>query len=252
MLVSFPTFEGAMRGVAAIIASGVVPAALELMDRLIIRAVEDAFHAGLPADAGAVLLIELDGMPEGLDRTAERVSAACRREGAGEIRLARDAAERAALWGARKRAAAAVGRLSPSYVTQDVVVPTRRLPEMAVFLQELERKHGLRIANLLHAGDGNLHPLVLFDERVPGETERMIAASHDIIHRAIDLGGSVTGEHGIGAEKVSFMSRQFSADDLEVMTRLKRLFDPLGLCNPCKALPGGARCLDVFPRKAGN
>ncbi len=247
LLAVFPTFESAMRGVSAVIGAGVIPAALELMDQLIIKAVEEAFKLGLPLDAGAVLLIELDGLAEGLDRQAATVEALVKDAGATEVRIAKDEAERAGLWAGRKRAAAAVGRLSPSYTTQDVVVPRSRLPEMAVTIQELERTEGLRIANVLHAGDGNLHPLVLFDERIPGDVEKMHVVSHAIIKRVIELGGSVTGEHGIGIEKIEFLADQFGPEDLALMLRMKALFDPLALCNPCKALPSGGRCMDVFP-----
>ncbi len=249
LLAVFPSFESATRGVSAIISAGVVPAALELMDHLIISAVEQSFKIGLPLDAGAVLLIELDGLAAGLERTGERVAELCRQEGATEVRVARDAAERAALWSGRKKAAAAIGRLSPSYCTQDVVIPRSRLPEMAVKIEALAKEHGLRIANLLHAGDGNLHPLTLFDERVPEQMERMIAVNHEIVRRTIELGGSVTGEHGIGIEKVEFMRQQFSEDDLEIMDRVKRLFDPELRSNPCKVLPTGGTCMEVIPKK---
>lgn len=249
LLVVFPTFESAMTGVSTIIGAGIIPAALELMDHLIITAVEQAFKLGLPLDAGAVLLIELDGLAAGLDEAAERVAGLCRKVGATEVRIARNQAERAGLWSGRKKAAAAVGRLSPSYITQDVVVPRSRLPEMAVTIQALALEHGLRIANLLHAGDGNLHPLILFDERDPAQFHKMEAISHAIIRKVIALGGSVTGEHGIGIEKVGFMADQFSADDLAVMHRLKHLIDPEALSNPCKLLPQGGTCIEVMPRK---
>lgn len=249
LLAVFPTFESAMQGVSTIIGAGIIPAALELMDHLIITAVEQSFKLGLPLDAGAVLLIELDGLAAGLDEAADRVAALCREVGATEVRTAKNQAERAGLWSGRKKAAAAVGRLSPSYITQDVVVPRSRLPEMAVTIQALEREHGLRIANLLHAGDGNLHPLILFDERDPAQFHKMEEVSHAIIRKVIALGGSVTGEHGIGIEKVGFMRDQFSEDDLDVMFRLKRLFDPAGLSNPCKLLPHGGTCIEVMPRK---
>jgi glycolate oxidase len=249
LLAVFPTFESAMQGVSTIIGAGIIPAALELMDHLIITAVEQSFKLGLPLDAGAVLLIELDGLEAGLEAVADRVAALCRQEGATEVRTARNQAERAGLWSGRKKAAAAVGRLSPSYITQDVVVPRSRLPEMARTIQALEKEHGLRIANLLHAGDGNLHPLILFDERDPAQFHQMEEVSHAIIRKVIALGGSVTGEHGIGIEKVGFMNDQFTADDLAVMYRLKTMFDPQGLSNPCKLLPQGGTCIEVMPRK---
>lgn len=237
ILAVFPTFESATRGVSAVISAGIVPAALELMDRTIIGVVEDAFRLGLPREAGAMLIIELNGAEEGLDRVGESVAAICRGEGASDVSLARDDAERAALWAGRKRAAGAIGRISPSYLTQDVVIPRHRLPEMAREIEALEKKHGLRIGNLLHAGDGNMHPWIMFDERDPEQVERSSVVSREIVHRVIEFGGSVTGEHGIGIEKIEFMDKQFGREDLDLMRRLKDLFDPAHMCNPGKVLP---------------
>jgi len=239
LLAAFPDFGSASRAVSAVIGAGIVPAALEMMDRLIVRAVEDAFHVGLPVDAGAILIVEVDGPREGLDRVAGEVERLCRTEGAGEVRVARTEAERAALWSGRKRAAAAVGRISPFYCMQDIVVPRSRLPEMAAAIGEIERESGVAIANLAHAGDGNMHPLVLFDDADPGQVARMQSAVVGIMRRAIALGGTVTGEHGIGLQKTALLPEMFGAADLDLMVRVKELFDPKGLANPGKVVPTG-------------
>jgi glycolate oxidase len=220
-----------------------------MMDQLITQAVEQAYHFGFPLDAGAVLIVELDGHAPGLERQAEGVSGIARRHGAREVRAARTEQERADLWKSRKRAFGAIGRLSPNFLTQDGVVPRSRLPEMMQFIQECSRRHGLRIPNVFHAGDGNLHPLVLYDERDPDQVRRALLASDEILAKCVALGGSVTGEHGIGVEKIDFMARQFSPSDLDAMQRLRRAFDPLHRCNPHKMFPGSKRCSDFNPRK---
>jgi len=237
ILAAFPEFEDASRAVSDIIAAGMVPAALEMMDRRLVRAVEESFHLGLPLTAGAVLIVELDGSPEGLDRAGDRAVELCRGRGAFQVRVARSPEERASLWEGRKKAAAAVGRLAPSYGTHDVVVPRTLLPEMARKVKESEQRHGLRIGMLAHGGDGNLHPLVLYDQRIPEEGKKMHAASEEIARGAVELGGTITGEHGVGAEKVGLMAVQFSPVDLGVMRGLKKLVDPRGLSNPGKVLP---------------
>lgn len=245
-------FEGvgpASRTVSDIIAAGIVPAALEMMDQLITQAVEAAYQFGFPLDAGAVLIVELDGLAAGLDRQAEQVIAICRRHGASEVRLARTEEERALLWKSRKRAFGAVGRLSPNYLTQDGVVPRSKLPEIMEFIGAASAKYGLRIPNVFHAGDGNIHPLILYDERDPDQVRRAVRAGEEILEECIRLGGSATGEHGIGVEKIDFMARQFSATDLEAMQKLRAIFDPEKRCNPHKMFPGGKRCGDFFPRK---
>src|SRR6266536_1636392 len=209
LLAVFESVDDASQAVSDIIAAGIVPGALEMMDQLITQAVEAAYHFGFPLDAGAVLIVELDGLAAGLERQAERVVAICRKNRAREVRLARTDEERALLWKSRKRAFGAIGRLSPNYLTQDGVVPRSKLPEMMRFIAACSRKYGLRIPNVFHAGDGNIHPLVLYDERDPGQVRRALAAGHDILEKCIELGGSVTGEHGIGVEKIDFMEKQF-------------------------------------------
>jgi glycolate oxidase len=249
MLAVFESVDEASQAVSDIIGAGIVPGALEMMDQLITQAVEAAYHFGFPLDAGAVLIIELDGALAGIDRQAERVAELCRVNRAREVRLAGSEQERTELWKSRKRAFGAIGRLSPNFLTQDGVVPRSRLPDIMRFIQETAVKHGLRIPNVFHAGDGNIHPLVLYDERDPEQVRRAVRAGEEILERCIELGGSVTGEHGIGLEKADFMARQFTADDLDVMKSLRAVFDPEGRCNPHKMFPGGKRCGDFMPRK---
>ena len=249
MLGVFESVDDASQTVSDIIGAGIVPGALEMMDQLITQAVEAAYHFGFPVDAGAVLIVELDGLSAGLGRQAERVMELCRKNRAREVRLAKTAAERAELWKCRKRAFGAIGRLSPSFLTQDGVVPRSKLPEMMRFIGETSRKCGLRIPNVFHAGDGNIHPLVLFDERDPEQVKRAVKAGEEILEKCIEMGGSVTGEHGIGVEKMDMMARQFTVDDLDAMRALRRVFDPTGRCNPHKMFPGSKRCADFAPRK---
>ncbi len=249
MLGVFETVDAASQSVSDIIAAGIVPGAMEMMDQLITQAVEAAYHFGFPLDAGAVLIVELDGLAAGLEAQADRVMALCRKNGAREVRLARTEQERADLWKSRKRAFGAIGRLSPNFLTQDGVVPRSKLPEMMRFIQACSRKYGLRIPNVFHAGDGNLHPLILYDEREPDQVQRTLDASNDILTKCVELGGSVTGEHGIGVEKIDFMEKQFSHDDLDAMRMLRRVFDPESRCNPHKIFPGSKRCMDFAPRK---
>jgi glycolate oxidase len=221
-----------------------------MMDQLIVRAVEDAFHVGLPVDAGAVLIIELDGLAAGMDEQAERVSELVRGSGAREIRLARDEHERALLWKARKRAFGAVGRLAPNYATQDGVVPRTCLPQILRVIAEVSRRYDLRIGNVFHAGDGNLHPIILYDEREPDQVRRAIDAGREILKACIEMGGSLTGEHGIGVEKIGEMALMFSPDDLRVMTELRHVFDPLERSNPGKVIPQPGACVEVAaPRR---
>ena len=249
MLGVFESVDDASQTVSDIIASGIVPGALEMMDQLITQAVEAAYHFGFPLDAGAVLIVELDGLAAGLEKQAGRVIEICKSNRAREVRLAKDDDERALLWKCRKRAFGAIGRLSPNYLTQDGVVPRSKLPEIMRFIRATSGKYGLRIPNVFHAGDGNIHPLVLYDERDPDQVKRALAAGHDILERCIELGGSVTGEHGIGVEKIDFMEKQFTKDDLDAMRSLRRVFDPENRCNPHKMFPGSKRCADFAPKK---
>jgi len=245
----FESVDDASQTVSDIIAAGMVPGAMEMMDQLITQAVEAAYHFGFPLDAGAVLIVELDGLSAGLERQAERVMEICKKNRAREVRLAKTDQERMDLWKSRKRAFGAIGRLSPNFITQDGVVPRSKLPEMMRFIRACSEKHGLRIPNVFHAGDGNIHPLVLYDEREPDQVRRALAAGHDILEKCIEMGGSVTGEHGIGVEKIDFMEKQFTANDLEAMRKLRRVFDPENRCNPHKMFPGSKRCADFAPRK---
>ncbi len=253
---SFKTFLGvfesvdeASKAVGDIIAAGIVPGALEMMDQLITQTIEEAYHFGFPLDAGALLIVELDGLKDGVEAQALCVEEICRKNNAREVRIAKDDAERAALWKCRKRAFGTVGRISPNYVTQDGVVPRSKLPQIMRFIRATSEKFELRIPNVFHAGDGNIHPLILFDERQPGEVQRALAAGQEILEKCIALGGSVTGEHGIGAEKIDLMAKQFSKDDLEAMKTLRRAFDPDKRCNPHKIFPGSKRCAEFTPRK---
>jgi glycolate oxidase len=249
MLGVFESVDAASRTVSGIIGAGIVPGALEMMDQLITGAIEQAYHFGFPLDAGALLIIELDGLEAGLQEQAEQVIEICRQNGAREVRVAKTEQERADLWKCRKRAFGAIGRLSPNYLTQDGVVPRSRLPEIMRFILETSRKYGLRIPNVFHAGDGNIHPLVLFDERNPDEVKKAVQAGEDILEKCIEFGGSVTGEHGIGIEKVSFMARQFSPETLDVMMSLREVFDPARRFNPHKMFPGSKRCSEFVLRK---
>ena len=245
----FESVEHASRAVSGIIAAGIVPAALEMMDQLITQALEEAYHFGFPLDAGAVLIVELDGLPKGVEQQARRVEEICLQNNASEVRLAKDDIERAALWKCRKRAFGAIGRLSPNYVTQDGVVPRSKLPEIMRFISSVSDKYKLQIPNVFHAGDGNIHPLILYDERDPDQVKRALQAGHDILGKCIELDGSVTGEHGIGAEKIDFMTKQFSRDDLDAMQQLRCVFDPYKRSNPHKMFPGAKRCAEFTQKK---
>jgi len=250
LLAVFDSVEAASEAVSGVIAAGIVPAALEMMDRLIIGAVEAAYRIGLPTDAGAVLLVEIDGPAAGLDDQLARVERVCRMHAARELRVARDDAERAALWKARKRAFGAVGRLAPNYATQDGVVPRTRVPDILRAIQRAGETHGVQIGNVFHAGDGNIHPILLFDERDRDQVARVLAAGRDILEACIALGGSVTGEHGIGVEKIAQMPLLFAPDDLLAMTRLRAVFDPAGRANPHKIFPDAKVCVETrTPRR---
>jgi glycolate oxidase len=244
-LAVFESVDEASEAVSSLIARGIIPAALEMMDRLIIEAVEAAYHFGFPSDAGAVLIIELDGMAAALEEEGERVLAVVRGSGAREVRVARDDNERADLWKSRKRAFGAIGRLAPNYCTQDGVVPRTRLPEILRRIGAAAAKYRIRIANVFHAGDGNIHPLMLYDERDPDEVRRVLEAGAEILEACVELGGSVTGEHGIGIEKVRQMPLLFAPDDLIAMQQLRAVFDPSGFSNPNKIFPTGGSCVET-------
>ena len=250
-LAVFDSVDDATATVSGIIAGGIVPAALEMMDQTIIEAVEAAYHVGYPSDAGGVLIIELDGLASGGEVQAERVVAVCRDRGARDVRVARDDAERALLWKSRKRAFGAVGRLAPNYCTQDGVVPRTKVPDILRAIQTAAERYRLRIGNVFHAGDGNIHPILLYDERDPGQVERVLAAGRDILAACVALGGSLTGEHGIGVEKMEQMPLIFGADDLDVMHRLRLAFDPDERCNPHKILPSPGGCIEIKWPKRG-
>lgn len=236
LLAGFDSTEAAGGAVSEVIAAGILPAAMEIMDSLTLEAVEAAVGAGYP-QAGAILIVELDGPAAQADDDLARVEAICRDRGAGEIRIAAEEAERALFWKGRKAAFAAMGRVSPSYYVQDGVVPRTRLPAVLRQIAELGSAYGLRVGNVFHAGDGNLHPLVLYDRRDPDETVRAQKLSEEILAACIDAGGALTGEHGVGLDKRGKLPLMFSRADVEAMLRLKAAFDPEGLCNPDKIFP---------------
>ncbi len=240
----FETVDDATNTISDIIGAGIIPGALEMLDQLILQAVEAAFHFGFPLDAGAVLIMEVDGLEAGLEASAERIEAIARKNNAREVRRANTDAERMLLWKSRKQAFGAVGRLAPSYCTQDGVVPRTRLPHILRRIQQIGEKYHLRICNVFHAGDGNIHPILLFDERDADQVQRVLRASHEILEECIAVGGSVTGEHGIGVEKIDFMPRLFTPDDLGMMLRLRAAFNPTNLCSPAKMLPTAGACIE--------
>lgn len=242
MLGVFETVADATEAISGIIGAGIIPAALEMMDQGIVGALEEAFHFGFPLDAGAVLLIEVDGLEVVVDDEKQKIIDICHAHGAREVRQANTPQERQLLWKCRKQAFGAIGRLAPSYCTQDGVVPRTKLPEILKFITATSEKYGLRIVNVFHAGDGNIHPILLFDERDAEQTQRVIQAGDEILTKCIELGGSVTGEHGIGVEKISFMNKLFTETDVEVMTDIRSVFNPEGLCSPHKILPTAGAC----------
>jgi glycolate oxidase len=237
MLAIYDSIQDASNTVSAIIAEGIVPATLEMMDNLVLQAVEESVHVGYPLDAAAVLIIELDGMADGMDRQAEKIMEICRRHKVREIRLAKSDAERADLWAGRKGAFGAVSRLRPSYLVCDGTVPRTKLPEVLSQVLEVGKKYNLPIGNVFHAGDGNLHPLILFDERNPEELERVHQVAAEILKICTDAGGTISGEHGIGTEKLKEMSLIFSETDIDFMRQIKKAFDPYDLWNPGKVIP---------------
>jgi glycolate oxidase len=245
MLMDFDRVEDGAETVGAIIAAGMVPAALEMMDALCIKAVEAYIHAGLPLDAAALLLVEVAGLPNGVEADTERIVAIGRQHGARSVRIAKDEAERALLWKGRKTAFGAVARIKPNYYLHDTVVPRRALPEVLRRIYEITERHELLVLNVFHAGDGNLHPLLVFDKREPGVMERVHAAGAEIVRVSVEAGGVLSGEHGIGLEKRDYMPLMFDAVDMEAQAAMRRAFDPLRLANPFKVLPSPAACGDV-------
>ena len=239
ILAIYSSSEDAGRTVAEITAQAITPVALEMLDGVMLRMVEEATHAGYPMDAAAVLLIELEGIREAVETQVEQVRAACLSSGAIEFRVARTPAERDLLWSGRKNAFGAVGRVSPSYYVQDGVVPRTRIAATLQFIARVASEHGLTISNIFHAGDGNLHPIILFNPRTPGEKEKARHAGEEILKWCIGCGGSITGEHGVGMEKNELMPLLFSADTLETIGQIKLLFDPETRMNPGKLLPTG-------------
>jgi glycolate oxidase len=245
LLAGFASTDSAGAAVSGTIAAGILPAAIEMMDAITIEAAEAAVGANYPPGCGAVLIVELDGHAAQVEEDSAAVESLCRSNGAVEIRIASDAADRAAVWRGRKAAFAAMGRVSPNYYVQDGVVPRTRLPEVLHRIGELSREHGLRVGNVFHAGDGNLHPLVLYDARVEGDAARAELLAGKILEACIDAGGSITGEHGVGTDKACAMPLMFGESDLEAMRRLRSAFDPHELANPGKVFPTPRLCGEV-------
>ena len=245
MLATYEAVGGATDSVSAILAAGILPAALEFIDKLCIQAVEAHLKVGFPTTAAAVLLIELDGDETLNNGQAATVEALCRENGASAFSRARTAEERQRLWLGRKHAAGAIGKISPAYYTNDGVVPRSRLTDILDQIYRIGAEHGLQVGNICHAGDGNIHPVILFDPDTPDGADRAFACSSDILAACLEMGGSLTGEHGIGLEKRDLMPLMYTPADLEHMRRLRNGFNPAGLLNPCKLLPEGARCGEV-------
>jgi glycolate oxidase len=237
MLAIYNSLEDAGRTVSAIIGDGIVPATLEMLDRLTIKAVEESIHAGFPLDAEAVLLIELDGLKDGMERLAERIMDICKKNNVREVKAAKTEAERAQLWAGRKGAFGAIARLRPNYLVCDGTVPRTKLPEVLAKVMEVGKKYNLVIANVFHAGDGNLHPLILFDERNEEELRKVHLAGSEILKLCADAGGTISGEHGIGTEKMKEMFFVFTPKDIAAMKKVKTGFDPDNVYNPGKVLP---------------
>jgi glycolate oxidase len=244
MLLDFERVEDCAATVSSIIARGVVPAALEMMDRGIVRAVERFAHAGYPTDAAAVLLVEVDGLDPAVAAQTREIEAAARAHRVGTIRVAADATERALLWKGRKSAFGAIAQIAPHYHLHDCVVPRTRLTDVLVGVYAIAQRHDLIVTNVFHAGDGNLHPLFSFDLAVPGTLGRVLAAADEVVRLCVDAGGSLSGEHGIGLEKRDFMPLVFTEEDLGAQACIRSAFDPDGRMNPRKVLPDGARCGD--------
>jgi glycolate oxidase len=245
MLMDFTTVQAGAETVSAIIAAGMVPAALEMMDQLCLEAVEAYIHADLPTDAAAALLVEVSGLPHAVNEEALRITEIGRSHGARTIRVAQDEAERALLWKGRKTAFGAIARIKPNYYLHDTVVPRRKLNEVLQEVYRIAREHDLLVLNVFHAGDGNLHPLLVFDKREPGVMERVHSAGQEIIRVSVEAGGVLSGEHGIGLEKRDFMPMMFGPHDLQAQASMRYAFDPLGIANPFKVLPSPSSCGDA-------
>jgi glycolate oxidase len=248
LLAIFDSVDDATETVAEITARGITPAACEMLDGWTIRAVEEYVHAGFPLDCAAILLIEVDGLREATEVDARGIADVCSAHHAREVRVARDARERDLLWKGRKNAFGAAGRLSPSYYTQDGVIPRTKLPATLRRIEEIGRKYRLRIGNVFHAGDGNLHPIILFDERNEQEFRDTIRAGDEILEYCIAVGGSITGEHGVGMEKDRLMPLLFAEADLELMRRVRAVFNPADLLNPGKIFPTSKGCGEIYVR----
>jgi glycolate oxidase len=244
IMASFDDIEKAGEAVAAVIAAGIIPAGLEMMDRAATRAVDEFVGAGYDLDAAAILLCESDGTPQEVEDEIARMKAVLERAGAARMTVSRDEAERLRFWSGRKAAFPAVGRISPDYYCMDGTIPRKRLGEVLLFIGEMEKKYGLRCPNVFHAGDGNLHPLILFDANNAQELHRTELFAEEVLEKCIEVGGTITGEHGVGVEKINQMCSQFRPDELEMFHAVKRAFDPQGLLNPGKAVPTLARCAE--------
>jgi glycolate oxidase len=248
LLAIFDTVDDATETVVDITARGITPAACEMLDGWTLRAVESYVHAGFPIDCAAVLLLEVDGLREAAEQHAEDVAEVCRAHHAREVRVARDAQERDLLWKGRKNAFGAVGRLSPTYYVQDGVIPRTKLPATLRRINEIGTKYGFEIGNIFHAGDGNLHPIILFDAREESQFRRAVATADEIIQFCIEMGGSITGEHGVGMEKDRLMPLLFTPADLDLMSRVRDAFNPAGLLNPGKIFPTTKGCGEIHVR----
>lgn len=245
ILAIFPTMDAACDAVSAIVSAGIVPAAMEMMDAVTVSAVEAAVHAGYPLDAGGILLVELDGIPKTLDAQASSIETVCRNHNVREVRVADRQEERERLWAGRKGALGALGRLAPNYFIQDGVVPRTKLREILQRVQEIGDRYGLVVANVFHAGDGNLHPNILFDARDPGIRDRVRQAGAEILRACVEAGGSITGEHGVGVDKQEYLAWMFTPVEIDVMKELKAAFDPEGALNPGKIFPGAKGCGEI-------
>jgi glycolate oxidase len=248
MLAIYNSVDHAGDTVGALTAKGIIPIALEMLDSPMLRMVEAATHAGYPIDAAAVLLIEVEGLTESVEEEAVRIQEVCESCGARELRIARSADERALLWKGRKNAFGAIGRVTPTYYVQDGVVPRTQVARTLRAIEDIGKRHGIAICNVFHAGDGNMHPILPFDPRRPGELERAQRAGEEILKFCISVGGSLSGEHGVGMEKMELMSDQFPEETLDLIQRFKKLFDPQCRLNPGKMLPTGKGCMEIRQR----